>query len=214
MKKALVITGGDVSTHLLNAIYEENQSNLFVLGVDGGCEAGILAGIPLDLAIGDFDTLDLQILKDIKSKGIPVMELNPIKDMTDSHAALDYLSKEGCIEVIVVGGFGTRLDHTLGNLMMGFNFVDKMKIVFLDNFNKVELFEGPSFIKGIKEANYKYLSILPIEKTKVAYSKGLRYDVKDQIFLPFDSFGISNEIKDEFEIKVEHGRFLLMQSRD
>ncbi len=219
MKQALLITGGTVDDNYLRLIYDQLEEDCFVLGVDGGCQTCVDADVPLDAIIGDFDTLDQKTKKNITDSGIKTMTLNRVKNVTDTHAALDYLFIHEFTKVIVLGGRGTRLDHTLSNLMVSFSYFPKMNVEFNDIHNCIRPFVGPAIIKGKRQDNYKYLSIIPIEETMVKASEGLKYGIHHQKFKPFDSFGVSNEINhdnpdESFTLEVESGKFFIIESID
>lgn len=219
MKYALVITGGTIEVDYLRSVYERLKDDCFVLGVDGGCQSAINANISLDIIIGDFDTLEETTRKEITDSGVKTIMLNPVKNITDTHAALDYLFIHEYSKVIVFGSRGTRLDHTLGNLMVSFSYFPKMVIEFIDKHNCIRPFIGPAIVNGKKQDRYKYLSIIPIEDTLVKNSEGLRYPIINQKIKPFDSFGVSNEIlgtneDSEYKLEFDKGKFFVIESSD
>ena len=219
MKQAILITGGSIDTDYMSSVYKRFEDDCFVLGVDGGCKSALSANVSLDAIIGDFDTLDESIKKEITDSGVKTITLNPVKDVTDTHAALDYLFIHEYTKVIVFGARGTRLDHTLGNLMVAFSYFPKMIVEFIDEHNCIRQFQGPAVIKGKKQDRYKYLSIIPIEESFVKSTSGLKYPVTNRKFNVFDSFGISNEIvgtKDDdcYSIEFEFGKFFVIESSD
>jgi len=219
MKHALLITGGIIENDYLRSVYERLKDDYFVLGVDAGCQSAIDANISLDAIIGDFDTLDEITRKEITDSGVKTIILNPVKNVTDTHAALDYLFIHEYSKVIVFGARGTRIDHTFGNLMVSFSYFPKMVIEFIDKHNCIRPFIGPAIVKGKKKDRYKYLSIIPIEDTIVKSSEGLMYPISNQKFKPFDSFGVSNEIlgineDSGYMLDFDKGKFFVIESSD
>jgi thiamine pyrophosphokinase len=81
-----------------------------VIGADGG--AGV--GVPVDLAVGDFDSLAATALA-----GLERVERHPVdKDATDLELALEAALREQPERILVVGSAGGRLDHLLGSLLL------------------------------------------------------------------------------------------------
>jgi thiamine pyrophosphokinase len=81
-----------------------------VIGADGG--AGL--GVPVDLAVGDFDSLAADALA-----GLGRVERHPAeKDATDLELALDAALREQPERILVVGSAGGRLDHLFGSLLL------------------------------------------------------------------------------------------------
>ncbi len=221
MKQAFLITGGEVDKPLLLKVFQSLDTDTIIVGIDGGCQYAYDAGIPLDCMIGDFDTLSEDTEDMLRSGGTKSIRLNPEKDMTDTHAAFDYLSKDGVERVLVAGAFGSRLDHSIANLMCGFNYIDRMEIIFVDRTNWIQLLEGPVEVCGNHElmerlgiGDFSYLSLLPLSSTHIRYGTGLRYPIEDRTFSTFDSIGVSNELTGELNLCAASGRFLLMRSSD
>ena len=81
-----------------------------VVAADGGAEFGV----PVDLAVGDFDSVSPQTLASIEC-----VEPHPVeKDATDLELALDAAMGLGGRRIIVVGSAGGRLDHLVGSLLL------------------------------------------------------------------------------------------------
>jgi thiamine pyrophosphokinase len=88
-----------------------------VIGADSGVATAVGPRLRVDLAIGDFDSLDPCVLAEVARAGA-VVERHPVaKDATDLELALDAAVDRGATRVIVVGGHGGRLDHLLANAL-------------------------------------------------------------------------------------------------
>lgn len=89
----------------------------FVIGVDFGNINLINAGILPDLAVGDFDSVNADELKLIKTKAKELIILPAEKDDTDLEVALDVaLKRFNQGKIIIAGALGGRMDHMLTNL--------------------------------------------------------------------------------------------------
>lgn len=82
-----------------------------VIAADGGYALACAWGLPVNLAIGDFDSLPGG-----PPKGIPTTLLPQAKDDTDMLAALRAGEARGFHAFHIYGGTGGRLDHTLANI--------------------------------------------------------------------------------------------------
>ena len=103
---ALIFTGGESPTSLEASLL---PSYSFVCAADSGVEKALSLGFPIDIAIGDFDSLkDLSLLKGLEFKSLP-----RDKDITDSEAALLLIKEQGFNHYILIGGGGRRFDHLL-----------------------------------------------------------------------------------------------------
>ena len=83
-----------------------------VIAVDAGFRLLEQKAVRIDLAIGDFDTLQYI------PKHSNVIALKAEKDDTDMLAAVREGIKAGYKEFHIYGGTGGRIDHTLANLQV------------------------------------------------------------------------------------------------
>lgn len=219
----IVVTGGSIDReqlkkHLLIHRDKSTKNNPpYIIGVDNGCQILIDLQIPFDLAVGDFDTLHESSLLGMETGGQGIIKLNPMKDLTDSHYAMEKAVDMGFKKIIIYGGTGTRLDHSLANLMTAFSY-PQVKICFVNRTNLVEVCHGnKKYSKNddITVDDYKYISLIPVEPVIVSETFGLKYNICNQLLKVYDSLGVSNEIIDEsFWISLEKGKLFVIYSRD
>ena len=89
------------------------------VGVDGGCLKLLGQGLPLDMAVGDFDSVSETDLNNIKAQAKQVVQSVPEKNDTDLELALKSVFEEDpTARVSVYGAFGGRLDHFLSNIFL------------------------------------------------------------------------------------------------
>ena len=111
----IVVTGGDpIDPAELGRIPE----GALVIAADSGVELAQALGLPIHLAIGDFDSVDPVALRAAEAAGA-LVERHPVaKDATDLELALDAALVRGPRRVHVIGGHGGRLDHLLANALL------------------------------------------------------------------------------------------------
>jgi thiamine pyrophosphokinase len=81
-----------------------------VIAADGGAELGV----PVDLAVGDFDSISSATLAGIAR----VEPYPPDKDATDLELAMAAALRLVPERILVVGSAGGRLDHLVGSLLL------------------------------------------------------------------------------------------------
>jgi thiamine pyrophosphokinase len=90
----------------------------FVIAADSGADYALALGVPIDLAVGDFDSISAAGLATLERDGVR-LERHPVdKEATDLELALDAAVAVRPRRVVVVGGTGGRLDHVLGELSL------------------------------------------------------------------------------------------------
>jgi thiamine pyrophosphokinase len=220
MKKCLIISGGKIEPNDLLNYLKIQDEDLYIIGVDGGCQVLYDHHIIPHQILGDFDTLDHTVKEFYMKKDLFINVLDPVKDVTDTHAAFEEAQKIGAEEIDVFGFFGTRLDHSLGALMTAFKYSKCINIRFFDEHNIVHVIDGNRQLvleKKSKELQraYKYISIIPIEEAWIIQTKNLKYPLKSATLSPYDSYGVSNEmIKAQATIEVKDGKLFIIQSND
>lgn len=90
----------------------------FVIAADSGADHARILGVPVDLAVGDFDSISADGLAALEHEGVRVERHPTDKDATDLELALTAAAALQPRRVVVVGGTGGRLDHLLGELSL------------------------------------------------------------------------------------------------
>ena len=97
------------------------DDSLKYIGVDHGVEILLKQGIKPVFAIGDFDSIENEnVLSELDIERLPTR-----KDVTDTHAALEYALENGYDEVDIYGVTGGRLDHFLSVMCLLEKYADK-----------------------------------------------------------------------------------------
>jgi len=93
-------------------------ADAFVVAADSGVELAQALGRHVDLAVGDFDSVDPAALAAAEADGAVVDRHPAAKDSTDLELALEAAAARHPDEIVVVGAVGGRLDHLLGGLLV------------------------------------------------------------------------------------------------
>jgi thiamine pyrophosphokinase len=88
----------------------------FILAADSGASILANAGIHPDLLLGDFDSIDSELLAGFRDSGVALQAYDRHKDATDIELALLAAQGRGCQAIIAVNVLGGRLDHELASL--------------------------------------------------------------------------------------------------
>lgn len=184
------------------------EKDALLVCADGGYRHVQELELQPDLLIGDFDSFDGT------TPEIPRMTYPVRKDATDSFLAADYCLNQGCRELWVLGGVGSRWDHSLSNFHLLKYIRDRGgKGILRDANNEAFLLEANA---EIAKREGWYLSLLPFGgDVRGVTVTGVSYPVKGVAFYLADSLGISNRIEENYaRITIEHGILLGIFSRD
>ena len=180
------------------------------IGVDKGALTLARNGKRMLLAIGDFDSVEESDLAYIKEYSDTLLQLNPIKDDTDSEAAVIYAIQKGYQKIHLYGGLGGRLDHAMINLRLVSRFPETVYLHDQNNFI-YSLAEG---VHSIDKRDYTYISFFTEDKATISL-EGLKYPLDKQQLTNKDTYTTSNEILEDRGIVTVHaGKVTVIQSKD
>lgn len=220
MKIGLIALNGilgrqeDVVSHLRR--YSNDLNFDWVIGVDGGLSILKALNIVPSQLLGDFDSVSgldqyLQLWPDAVCDQFPSE-----KDQTDAELAMDQMLKKSVDEVVIIGGFGGRVDHLMGNIFL----LDRVKTInayMIDDINCLEMIKGP-YERTIERDSLfgRYVSLVPLDSQIEGVDlRGFKYPLDNAKIAFSETIGISNELcEDKGSIRIKSGRALLIQSRD
>lgn len=211
--RCIVICAGDLEISDI-PVREED----FVIAADGGYLYCGIFGIEPDVIIGDLDSLEEKQVKQIEENYTEkegakkrLIRLSPMKDDTDTLAALRFGLSLGYEEFHLYGAMGGRLEHTIANIQC---------LLFLKNADaRAYIWDGCMMMTVIQEESISFrqemegvLSVFAVGGTAKGVSeKGLKYELEDALLQPDFPVGISNEfIGKKAEISVAEGTLLVM----
>lgn len=215
--RRLVMLGGDVyDTPLLRRLCKQDCFDQ-IIAADSGLNWAYRLGIQPDQMMGDFDSVEPQVLQYYQKLEIPSKVFPARKDYTDSElalwAAMD-LSQAGD-EIWILGGIGSRIDHTLGNIFMLYEPLKKgIKTYMMDGLNEIQMMKGPCEVKVERRNEQQYLSVLPfLGDAEGVDMEGVAYPLQNFTLQTGKCIGISNEITEEqATIRLKKGCLLVMRS--
>ena len=183
----------------------------YIIAADGGQNRAREFGLQPDCVIGDFDSTTLDEDFDCIYITYPAE-----KDLTDTEAALTHALEKGCRNVILLGGMGGRLDHTMGNI----GLLDK----YYSSFDHMEFIDGKNRMELLKDSGrslerdpqYKYFGLVSLNAEASGIDiRGAKYELTGASLERASTLGVSNEFEeDTVEICVREGTLLIVRSAD
>ena len=197
-----------------------SAENFYIIAADRGLEHALRFLIPVDLCIGDFDSVSdgarRQIEEWERSGAVEVVRLNPVKDDTDTEAALRTALERTDGDIYIFGGSGTRIDHLLANIhILQIALRAKRNAFLINAHNRIRLTDGSLILTG-REQFGKFVSLFPFAgEVRGLTLTGFRYPLKKAVLAPGSSLGTSNEIAGEAcRIDFDKGCLIVVESRD
>lgn len=196
----LVFAGGEMA-ELVNPLPTAD----YVIAADSGLDHASAAGIPVDLIVGDLDSISPAGLAAATEANIPIEQHARDKDATDLELSLGAAVRYGAERIVIVGGGGGRVDHLLANAML----LTSPAWADVD----VEWLLGPAHILAIRHeatidgAPGDLLTLLAVgEPADGVSTEGLRFELENDVLLASSTRGVSNVfVSSRATVRVQHG---------
>lgn len=202
-----------------------------IIAADGGANVARKLGITPDVIIGDLDSITAATkrffsagkrLKPLqgssglhvprpKGRGYTRFVKVSRQDNTDLEKALDHLIEQKIQRATIIAATGKRLDHTLGNLSVIWNYTKKINLIFVgDDWTAIPV--GREQRLAAKKGTT--VSLLPFGVCSGITLRGLQYPLTNAT-MKVGEIGVSNVVsKSPFSVQVKKGNVLLMVFAD
>ncbi len=174
-----------------------------VVCADGGAQKALASGYTPDLIIGDLDSLE----KFDELSGVAEIVKIDSQDNTDFEKTLDFMLKRGMDNFLVAAFSGGRIDQTLANIQIVFEYADRCRIVMADDHYVIVPVTG-IFAERIPIGTP--VSIIVMKDETSVTTDGLTFELRNKVMRK-GGFGISNKsFKEEVKITVHAGGVLVL----
>ncbi|MCM1114753.1 MAG: thiamine diphosphokinase [Clostridium sp.] len=205
IKRCTVISGAPESD---TAYYLRYVDDSYVICADSGYLKCKAQGIKPDLIIGDFDS------SAVPDEGCELIKLSPRKDDSDTFHCIQVAVQRGYNDITILGGIGSRLDHTYSNILsVLYCFENHIKCSLVNANNYITIEEGAI---ELHRNEFKYFSLYALfEKCEGLSIAGAEYNLDNVDLLPSSQLNQSNEFKDDVvRIEIKKGKIILIRSND
>ena len=206
--RAFIYTGGLVAADGITDFPEEGD---LVIAADSGYKTAERLGVKVQIALGDFDSFPLERV----DRDVELMTVPAEKDFTDTQMAVDVALSRNADHIVIIGGLGGRVDHTLSNLgILEKLYTIGIRAILADGNNRVRYINATSEL--IPRGHYRYFSLLAADNiVKGVTIEGGKYPLKNAKIKRTHQFAVSNEIEKNCAlISVKKGGLFIIESRD
>mgnify|MGYP005633595991 FL=1 len=168
--KILIIANGDIK----DVDFHKDLANKsdIVICADGGVNFCKDLEIVPDYVIGDFDSVDKTLLEELKANDKTRIIFDPDQDKTDLELALKLVHTLDPKEINIIGAIGSRMDHTLGNILCLNKINKNIKARIINEKNEIELVEDICELEGESGG---IVSIIPLNLVTGLSYQGLKW---------------------------------------
>jgi len=203
--RAVILAGGNM--HDYAYIKQFLSPDDFIIAADSGYRHAEALDLRPHLLAGDFDSLQT-LPQDIEVHRVPSE-----KDFTDTELAIDLARGRGYKSFLLLGTIGSRLDHTLTNILHLTRFLEASEHAeILDEHNRIWITDTAIELDA---KTGDILSLIPLTNCDGVTTKNLAYPLQDATLNVGYGLGVSNVVvTSPARVTLSRGKLLVMLCRD
>ena len=207
--RSLILAGGEFPPlSWLSSVYCPGD---LVIAADRGGMLAHQANLPLDILVGDFDSLP----SSFDRSAFPSAEVRSFpcdKDYSDTEIALRVAAEKGCQEALIVGALGGRYDHSLFNTIAVLELADQLGM-------RAALRTPDTYVRqltstqelALNDFNGWHCSLIALDEEVAISMQGLLYNGSSLVLKRASTRGLSNEVIGPTPlVTAKRGRILLV----
>ncbi len=191
----------------INELADQSEYDV-TIGCDKAAVIGIVKKFRIDVAIGDFDSVDSREMRIIRELSGRIIMLDEHKDNTDTEEALKYAYNNGATSVDIYGGIGgNRIEHLFANI----NMLKKYENVTMSNEFSTIYVTSKSF--SVTDIDDYYYSFFAATNVKGLTLIGFKYSLYDYDLATDDSLCVSNELSEKNgQVRFNSGKLIVIKT--
>ena len=183
-KSVVIANGGFILNKRIKALLDSSER---IVCADGGANHLTDTGYSPVLIIGDMDSILPATVK--KFNKIEIIK-DSDENTTDSMKAIEHELSQGIDEIVLLGGTGQRIDHSLANLSLLKRYDQLTDLTLLDDFSETVFVQKDLTFDA--EIGRK-ISLMVLGGSSWVSTKGLKWELDGEL-QSFGPFGVSNEV--------------------
>lgn len=203
--RAIILAGGDLHT------VPFPTPPAIVVAADSGYDHALDLGLPVDILVGDMDSISEHGLEHAQTTGVTVLAYPTSKDHTDLELAILAAASKGVLHIDIHGGEGGSLGHLLGvalELTDGRWQALTIRWHTQGGVAEAARFDSPVTIHG---SIGDIVSLVPVGSAERVCTSGLAWTLDDEPLRAGTTRGLSNRITSSpAEIRVTSGIVLVI----
>lgn len=206
-QRAFLISGSpDINYEFLKFVKENiiDFKNDTIYAIDKGLEICDELKISVSKIIGDFDSVDPNILKKYLNENR--VRYSSDKDKSDTELAVDIALKSNFQEIIILNSSGARLDHFLFNVLILFKKPVVIKILTPDGVLWALQSDSESIVEMKPNTTF---SLIPLSECIDVSLSGSKYELeKVTLDISTLTLTLSNVANGSIKVKFKSGLLL------
>lgn len=216
VQHVVIVADGRIDDAALRDAVEPGD---LVIGADGGARRAMLAGVHVDLVVGDLDSLEPSDLDDLVTAGATVVRARSDKDESDTELCLLVALDRGATRIRLLGALGgPRIDHELANVwLLAHPRLDGIDAAILDGdatIRRMGTADGPGMLVLAGAADDMVTLLAIDDPVEGVTTHHMRYPLVAEALAPGPARGLSNVmLEGAARIETRRGRLLVIHTR-
>lgn len=194
--ETIIVADGNFPVHNIPLGYL--KAAVRIVCCDGSTENLIRAGYIPDAIVGDMDSLDQAIAGRFHDR----IFVNREQETNDLTKSVSWCVERGYRDLIILGATGKREDHTLGNISLLAEYIERTNVKMVTDTGILMAFNGSSSISTFPGQQISIFSINP--GTEIT-SHGLRYPLKNKKLNNWWVATLNEALEESFSLDFEAG---------
>ncbi len=206
IKRCVIISGAPESD---TAYYDDYLNDSFIICADSGYLKCLAANKIPDIIAGDFDSSEIP---DINCE---IIKLNVRKDDSDTFYCVKLACTRGFDDITILGGTGTRIDHTYSNIL-SLNYCREHGVTakLVSNSSKVFIADKPFSLTDENKYSFFSLFALFTDVENLTIS-GAQFTLDNYTLKPSEQITQSNAFGDDkVSISFDCGKLIVIMCND
>lgn len=189
------------------------QPDDVIIAADGGARIALSLGLIPKAILGDLDSLTEAEIKVFEDMGVHILRYPAAKNETDLELALNHAIRAGYSPIVVIGGYGGRVDQSIANLaLLSASDAIQAGARFDDGVTEACFISGSGVIHGQPGDT---VSLIPWGiPAEGVLTDGLAYPLSRETLRPYRARGISNQmLGNTATVRIKRGLLLCIHQR-
>lgn len=187
--QVVIVAGGDLRTRI------PSPGGAIVIAADSGYDHAHAAGIPVDVLIGDLDSISPTGRRHAAATGVVVTEHPADKDFTDLELALRIAVDRGATSIDVYGGEGGTVGHLVaGALALTSSLLDGIDVRWHVESGTVRV-ARPGHPVSVSGTPGDVITIVPVGNLVGVTTTGLQWQLDGDALDAGSTRGVSNRLE-------------------
>lgn len=198
---AVIIANGRFPQHPIPLSMIENAA--YIVCTDGAANDFIAGGGRPDAIVGDCDSIS----EENRKRYAHIIHLSDDQETNDLNKSVLFCVEQGKKEIVIVGGTGKREDHTLGNISLLAEYMERASVMMVTNYGIFTPIQTSTTFKSFRG---QQVSLFCIDRKEVT-TRNLKYPLHDQLLSNWWQGTLNESLGDTFSVETS-GRVIVFQT--